>query len=403
VQDYDIPLIADFVAHMHDAIKRSRDLVVLYTSDYEDSPHTRKEWTSFEADRRLTGEERRIIVLRCEDTALRGLFAANVYQDLVGVDDPAERKKRILDAVDGKSTAQRPPPRVFAGVSPRLTHFAGRTEALERLDDILTGGKAAAITQTIGRAAVSGLGGVGKSSLACEYAHRYRDLYAGVWQAPAESRSGLLASLAGLAVQLGAARADDANVENAAKAGLRRLAGQRATWLLIYDNVTEPGDIADLMPAGGARLLITSRFSDWSAYAEELALDVLAPQEAVDFLLTTTGRKDVAGAALLAENRAPAAGAGSRRGVLPAHGVEFRRLRGAGGKAHGQCSARRRLSEKRRRNLRTRHCGGGKALHRRPCVDGLSVLLRAGTHSDDFGRGRDRGRGRTPRGDCGAH
>ncbi|MFI5015755.1 MAG: hypothetical protein ACHQAY_25745 [Hyphomicrobiales bacterium] len=42
---------------------------------------------------------------------------------------------------------------------------------------------------------------------------------------------GLLTSLSGLARELGAAPADEADVEKAAKAGLRRLAEQRATYL----------------------------------------------------------------------------------------------------------------------------------------------------------------------------
>jgi hypothetical protein len=41
VQDYDIPYTADFVEAMHEAIKGARDLVVLFTHDYEESPYTR--------------------------------------------------------------------------------------------------------------------------------------------------------------------------------------------------------------------------------------------------------------------------------------------------------------------------------------------------------------------------
>ena len=51
VQDYDIPFGASFVEVMHEAVKNSRDLVILFTHDYEQSPYTRKEFTSFEAER----------------------------------------------------------------------------------------------------------------------------------------------------------------------------------------------------------------------------------------------------------------------------------------------------------------------------------------------------------------
>ena len=105
VQDYDIPLGASFVEAMHEAVKNSRDLVVLFTRDYEQSPYTRKEFTSFEAERAQSVEERHIIVLRCEDVPLRGLLADNVYQDLVGITDPEERKRRIIAAAERQSQA----------------------------------------------------------------------------------------------------------------------------------------------------------------------------------------------------------------------------------------------------------------------------------------------------------
>jgi hypothetical protein len=50
VQDYDIPIAANFIEEMHEAIKNARDLVVLFTRDYEQSPYTRMEFTSFEAN-----------------------------------------------------------------------------------------------------------------------------------------------------------------------------------------------------------------------------------------------------------------------------------------------------------------------------------------------------------------
>src|SRR5262249_27005698 len=86
-----------------------------------------------------------------------------------------------------------------------------------------------------------------------------------------------------------------------ATGGLGRLAEQRATWLLVYDNVSSPEEIADLLPSAGARVRITSRFSDWSGWAEEVALDVLPLEEAVALLQSRTGRSDAAGAKTLAE------------------------------------------------------------------------------------------------------
>jgi hypothetical protein len=145
------------------------------------------------------------------------------------------------------------------------------------------------------------MGGIGKYALAVEYAFRYRDLYAAVWWCPAETPITLSTSLSELAKELGAVAADEVDIEKAAKAGLRRLSEQRATYLLVYDNVASPDQVVDLLPASGARVLITSRFEDWSALAEEAALDLLPLADATAFLQARAGRQDEEGAAVLAD------------------------------------------------------------------------------------------------------
>ncbi len=286
-----------------EAIKNARDLIILFTRDYEQSPYTGKEFTSFEAERLRDERDRHIVVLRCDDAPLRGLLADVVYQDLVGVADPVERKRRILAAAQRLSSAERPQRRrgrTFVGVPPRIAGFTGRADELDRLDAILTQKRPAAVTQ-VGRAAVQGLGGVGKTALAAEYASRFRNLYDGVWWCPAETRAGLMTSLAKLATELEVASPEEADVEKAAQAALRGLAEQGDIWLLVYDNVATPQDIADLLPAAGARALITSRFSDWRGWADEVSLDVFPLAEAIAFLMNRAARDDEAGAQTLAE------------------------------------------------------------------------------------------------------
>ena len=226
---------------MHEAIKNARDLIILFTKDYEASPYTRKEFTSFEAERLRGEQDRHIVVLRCEDVPLRGLLADSVYQNLVGVTEPEERRRRIIAAAERRSSAERPQRRwgrTFVGVPPRIAGFTGRADELDRLDAILTQDKPAAVTQ-VGRAAVQGMGGVGKTALAVEYANRFRNLYDGVWWCPAETRTGLMTSLATPRDRARIASPEEADIEKAAKAALRRLAEQREIWLLVYDNVAD--------------------------------------------------------------------------------------------------------------------------------------------------------------------
>jgi tetratricopeptide (TPR) repeat protein len=224
----------------------------------------------------------------------------------VGVDELQEQLTAALTGTpaDRHRLSRQP----FGGVPPRLACFIGRKVELDQLDVILAGGRSAVVTQETGqkpveidRIAVHGLGGVGKTSIAVEYAYRYRQRYSGIWWCPAETRIGLLTSLAGLARELGAATADEADIERAAKAALRSLAERRATFLLICDNATSPEEIADLLPTAGARVLITSRFSDWGGWADEVPLDVMPPAEAATFLETRAGRQDEEGAKALAQ------------------------------------------------------------------------------------------------------
>jgi hypothetical protein len=299
VQDYDFRSSDSVIERMHEGIKNARDLIILFSSDYEQSPYTRKEFTSFEALRLRNPKERHTIILRCDSTTPDGLLADVIYQDLFGVEDSEERERRIVAAAERQTMATSPPPRLSIGLPPSVPNFTGRASEIDQLDAILIHGKPAVVTQAVGRVAVSGLGGIGKTSLAVEYAHRYRNLYAGVCWCPAETRDGLVAALAKLGETLGVVPRGD-NTDEAARAALLCLTKQRSNWLLIYDNVARPSKITDLLPSAGARVLITSRFLDWASLADEVSLDILSPEEAIVFLQTRAGIQDRVGAEVLA-------------------------------------------------------------------------------------------------------
>lgn len=300
VQDYDFQSSDSVIEKMHEGVKTSRDLIILFTLDYELSNYTRKEFTSFEAQRLKQPGERHTIILRCEDVSPEGLLADVIYQDLVGIEDAHERRRRIIAAAERQSQAIAPPPRPFIDIPPRIPSFTGRDDQLSRLDEILIHSKPAVVTQSVQRVAVQGMGGVGKTSLAVEYAYRYRNLYAGVCWCPAETREGLFGALRGLGAALGC-DTEGAGPEDIAKAVLHRLAEQRGNWLLVYDNVASPNEIAQFLPSAGARVLITSRFLDWTGLADEVALDALSPADAASFLQSRAGRQDAEGARILAE------------------------------------------------------------------------------------------------------
>ena len=100
-------------------------------------------------------------------------------------------------------------------------NFTGRAALLEAVHASLatTPDEATALTQ----AAVHGLGGVGKTSLAREYVHRIGPDYSGVWWLAAETREGLVTGLAALAARLDPKLVDEPELEKAARAALARV------------------------------------------------------------------------------------------------------------------------------------------------------------------------------------
>jgi len=93
----------------------------------------------------------------------------------------------------------------------RNPFFTGREDVLKKLHEALTSGSAAALSQP---QALSGLGGIGKTQTAVEYAYRYRDQYTAVLWVRADSREALASSFVSLAqvLDLPAKNEQDQNV-----------------------------------------------------------------------------------------------------------------------------------------------------------------------------------------------
>jgi MinD-like ATPase involved in chromosome partitioning or flagellar assembly/tetratricopeptide (TPR) repeat protein len=165
-------------------------------------------------------------------------------------------------------------------VPTRNAVFTGRNAVLEKLRDQLVGtSKAVVLPQ-----ALYGLGGVGKTQVALEYAHRYMANYDVVWWVSAEQPELVNPALAELASRLGIRiGASVTDAAQAAREALRRGAPY-AHWLLIFDNADDPTELEPFFPGGLGHVLVTSRNPAWSRVADPLEIDVFSRRESVDHL-----------------------------------------------------------------------------------------------------------------------
>ncbi|MFI5955179.1 FxSxx-COOH system tetratricopeptide repeat protein [Cryptosporangium sp. NPDC051539] len=151
--------------------------------------------------------------------------------------------------------------------------FVGRDEALIALRTALRGG---------GRVAVEGrfgMGGVGKTRLACEYVHRFGSDYDLVWWIPADRPVLIGDQFAALAVRLRLVgpETDTGTAATVARTYLRR----HANWLIVFDNAESPEALTPWLPGGDGHTIVTSRTSGWAAVATRLEVDLLSRAESI--------------------------------------------------------------------------------------------------------------------------
>jgi hypothetical protein len=150
----------------------------------------------------------------------------------------------------------------------------------DRLGELRSALESAGTAAVVARAALYGMGGVGKTQLALKYSHAFRHAYAGVWWFRAENSASVELDAHDCCTACGVAVPEGSQPSAALK---RWLAGQ-PSWLLVYDNAEEVESVRGFLPDGGRhRLLITSRNS-WGGLARPVSLETWTPEQGADFL-----------------------------------------------------------------------------------------------------------------------
>ena len=177
-------------------------------------------------------------------------------------------------------------PRVWNIPYPRNPVFTGREELLSRLAKSLRMGQTMTLTQP---QAISGLGGIGKTQLAMEYAYRFHREYQAVLWVPADSREVLISAFVAIAGLLHLPEQDAQEqmiVVRAVKAWMSTHTG----WLLILDNADDLAIIPEFLPpTSGGHILLTTRAQAMGRLASRIELDALTIDMGALFLLRRAG------------------------------------------------------------------------------------------------------------------
>ncbi len=173
-------------------------------------------------------------------------------------------------------------PKIWNIPYPRNPFFLGRESELLRIRQNLQTSQTMALSQP---QAISGLGGIGKTQLALEYAYRYHQEYMAVLWARAESTDTMISSYVTLATLLRLPERE-AKEQSVIVQAVKIWLQAHRDWLLILDNADNLALLADFLPpALAGHLLLTTRAAATGRLAHRVEIEVLLPEQGALFLL----------------------------------------------------------------------------------------------------------------------
>ena len=286
LQDWRFMPDEDLVARRREATAASGRILLVISEAFCSSPECRQWLTMLMASRATSRKVALVQVEPCSGpleslrpTTVEGLEAANAKSMVLRI----VRRLGVTVLADKAMASVLPRfpgdgPDISGGIPLHRADFAGRTAELGVISGALLSRTAGNRIQSF---AICGLGGVGKSALASQYAYRFRSHYDITWWVRAEDASTISADLAALAFAVGIPKSPaQEEMIRALWQELRR----RGPWLIVFDNANSFANISPFWPmeCSGDILVTSRRKDDWRALADSsMELDVLSMQEAI--------------------------------------------------------------------------------------------------------------------------
>ncbi|MBW4690277.1 MAG: TIR domain-containing protein [Lyngbya sp. HA4199-MV5] len=296
IQAWDFRPGGNFVLDMQRAASQADRTIAVLSENYLSSQFTQPEWAAaFAQD--PTGEKHLLIPIRVGECTLTGMWAPIVYVDLVSVEEAAAQELVLQAVQTGRTKPQQKPsfpgqtasmtdrakpiypPNILQNLPYGSNTFVGRDAELEQIHHQLQQGSTVAIS------ALSGMGGIGKTELALQYARqqcREGSYPAGLcWIRAREDVGAQIISFVRSLLEL--IPPDDLELVEKVRWCWRRW--REGAALLIFDDVQHYDDIAPFLPPQDSRfkVLLTTR-SHFGSPVQDLQLDVLSEAKALELL-----------------------------------------------------------------------------------------------------------------------
>lgn len=172
--------------------------------------------------------------------------------------------------------------------------FIGRADLLasikDEFDDIkhLKNNRSDTLLEESNTLVFTGLGGIGKTQLALNYAYQAKDYIAKIWFS-ANNLDALNQNYTEFAKALGYEEKESGSKDaiNYVKKWLEKNRG----WLVVFDSVNNYKEIEPFLPETGGHIIITSRYRNWPTKFNLLPVHEMSEEESLDLLATLSKKR----------------------------------------------------------------------------------------------------------------